>query len=137
MTSVIHRTTNTTNNMEDTFVVDIKPSSTETTSTETTSTETTPTIYKTRPVLTSVLTKRTYADAFGKDETNYDGYEDARYGQHISCDFFTTNYGHATYYPKKIEITTTSRNIQQTEADKTFISEEIKFYMENRNLFNV
>ena len=111
LTSVIH-TTNTTKNMEDTFILDIKPSSTETTPT--------PIIYKTRPVLTSVLTKQTYTYTFIKDKTNCDGYDKD-----------------TTYYPKKIEITITSRNIQQTEADKKFISEEIKFYMENRNLFNV
>jgi len=124
--------------MEDTFVIDIKPPLVETT----------PITHKTIPVLTSVLTKRTYANAFAVgDNTTYDGYDDARYGQHIAGNFFTDNYGHAVYYPQKIQtnipstnIPSTnipSTNIPQTEADKPFISEEMKFYIENRNLFNV
>lgn len=139
MSSVIHNTTNTENienientqfyTMEDTFVIDIKPSSTGTTPI---------THKKIHVALTSVLTKRRYADAFALvDNATYDGYDDARYGQHIAGDFFTTNYGHAVYYAQKIQINIPSINIPQTEADKPYISEEMKFYIENRNLFNV
>jgi len=46
-------------------------------------------------VITSVLTKRTYADAFGMR------HDDARYGQHITPNFFTTNCGHTVNYPPK------------------------------------
>lgn len=104
--------------------------------------ETIPIIQKKIHVLTSVLTKRTYATAFTLDDNAM--YDDARYGQHIADNFFTDNCGHAVYYPPKIQtnihIPSTnipSTNIPQTEADKPFISEEMKFYMENRNLFNV
>ena len=140
MSSVMHNTTNTGNtqiytmedNIEDTFVININPPLIETT----------PITQKTRTVLTSVLTKRTYATAFTLDDNAM--YDDARYGQHIADNFFTDNCGHAVYYPPKIQtnihIPSTnipSTNIPQTEADKHFISEEMKFYMENRNLFNV
>jgi hypothetical protein len=132
----MHNTTNTGNtqiytmedNIEDTFVININPPLIETT----------PITQKTRTVLTSVLTKRTYANAFAVgDNATYDGYDDARYGQHIAGNFFTNNYGHAVYYPQKIQTNIPSTNIPQTEADKPFISEEMKFYIENRNLFNV
>lgn len=39
----------------------------------------------------SILGKRTYSNSF-----NSDTYDDERYGQHISGDFFETNTGHIT-----------------------------------------
>jgi hypothetical protein len=113
----------------DDFVIDMKSSLIEPTPSN-------PTTGTTE--IKSVLAKRTYADAFFRpDQVNYDDFEDARYGQHIASDFFTTNYGHIVYYIKKIQLNIPSINIQRSETEKPIISEEMRFYMENKNLFNV
>jgi hypothetical protein len=41
----------------------------------------------------SVLSKRKFEDAFGVDN-----FDDERYGQHISSDFFVNSQGHNVYY---------------------------------------
>jgi hypothetical protein len=75
-------------------------------------------------VAVSILGKRTFSDSFEKDT-----FEDERYGQHISNDFFVANIGHL------------AKNNSKYEPIKRFselnILEWIEYYKKNRHLFNV
>ena len=81
--------------------------------------------------------KRKYSRAFSTD-TGTNNYDDARYGQHISDTFFTTNYGHGVYISDTARLMSTfaarTRGIIYTEREMT---EWREFYRANINLFNV
>lgn len=78
--------------------------------------------------------KRKYSRAFTSDN-----YDDARYGQHISDAFFTTNYGHGVYISDTARLMSTFA--ARTEGGVIYTQREMnewrEFYRANRNLFNV
>lgn len=78
--------------------------------------------------------KRKYSRAFSTNS-----YDDARYGQHISDAFFTTNYGHGVYISDTARLMSTfaartGGGVIYTERE---MNEWREFYRANRNLFNV
>ena len=80
----------------------------------------------------SILGKRKFNDAF-ENET----FDDTRYGQHITCDFFNRNIGHCVIQaeqslPKK---ETGSKTFTYQEEQE--ILEWCDYYRTNMNLFNV
>ncbi len=77
------------------------------------------------PVPVSTLGKRKFHDAF-ESET----FDDSRYGQHISSDFFDKNVGH-----NSIQISE-ERKIFTLSQEKEIL-EWCEYYLANKNLFNV
>ena len=80
---------------------------------------------KASPVPVSTLGKRKFHDAF-ESET----FDDSRYGQHISSDFFDKNVGH-----NSIQISE-ERKIFTLSQEKEIL-EWCEYYLANKNLFNV
>lgn len=78
--------------------------------------------------------KRKYSRAFAANN-----YEDARYGQHISDRFFTTNYGHGVYISDTARLMSTfaARTGGGVIYTQREMNEWREFYRANRNLFNV
>lgn len=78
--------------------------------------------------------KRKYSRAFATNS-----YEDARYGQHISDAFFTTNYGHGVYISDTARLMSTfaARTGGGVIYTQREMNEWREFYRANRNLFNV
>jgi len=78
--------------------------------------------------------KRKYSRAFSTNS-----YEDARYGQHISDTFFTTNYGHGVYISDTARLMSTfaARTGGGVIYTQREMNEWREFYRANRNLFNV
>lgn len=78
--------------------------------------------------------KRKYSRAFATNS-----YEDARYGQHISDTFFTTNYGHGVYISDTARLMSTfaARTGGGVIYTQREMNEWREFYRANRNLFNV
>ena len=78
--------------------------------------------------------KRKYSRAFASNN-----YDDARYGQHISDAFFTTNYGHGVYISDTARLMTTfaARTGGGVIYTQREMNEWREFYRANRNLFNV
>ena len=82
----------------------------------------------------SILGKRKFNDAFHEKT-----FDDSRYGQHISSDFFYKNIGHSVSQKQSSE-----KDIERKEVVKTFSYKEeqeildwCEYYRANRNLFNV
>lgn len=78
--------------------------------------------------------KRKYSRAFSTNS-----YDDARYGQHISDAFFTTNYGHGVYISDTARLMSTfaARTGGGVIYTQREMNEWREFYRANRNLFNV
>ena len=78
--------------------------------------------------------KRKYSRAFASNN-----YDDARYGQHISDAFFTTNYGHGVYISDTARLMSTfaARTGGGVIYTQREMNEWREFYRANRNLFNV
>ena len=78
--------------------------------------------------------KRKYSRAFSTNS-----YDDARYGQHISDTFFTTNYGHGVYISDTARLMSTfaARTGGGVIYTQREMNEWREFYRANRNLFNV
>ncbi len=86
--------------------------------------------------------KRKYSRAFATNSGANSGansYDDARYGQHISDAFFTTNYGHGVYISDTARLMSTfaARNGGGVIYTQREMNEWREFYRANRNLFNV
>ena len=105
------------------------------------------------PEIESVLGKRKYKNTF--EEATF---EDARYDQHISVNFFETNMGHTVIQQANISafqratdqvIEDFRRNFQtaipilrrERDSESKFDQEELlawcEYYLANKNLFNV
>ena len=84
--------------------------------------------------LDGVGSKRKYSRAFAANN-----YDDARYGQHISDAFFTTNYGHGVYISDTARLMSTfaARTGGGVIYTQREMNEWREFYRANRNLFNV
>ena len=88
--------------------------------------------------LDGVGSKRKYSRAFSTN-SGANNYDDARYGQHISDSFFTTNYGHGVYISDTARLMSTfaARNGGGVIYTQREMNEWREFYRANRNLFNV
>jgi len=82
--------------------------------------------------------KRKYSRAFSTN-SGANSYDDARYGQHISDAFFTTNYGHGVYISDTARLMSTfaARTGGAVIYTQREMNEWREFYRANRNLFNV
>lgn len=111
---------------------------------------------RSQQVAVSILGKRKYQDAFDDDT-----FDDVRYGQHISSNFFETNVGHCVTQKeseildwcehylanKNIKINpqhsttplTTSHKLPKsyTPEEQKEILDWCDYYLANKNLFNV
>lgn len=91
----------------------------------------------------SILSKRNFDDAFYLST-----YDDNRYGQHISDDFFKNNTGHDVLQEmnpmksneniKKDELNQErGKRDSETKYDPDELIQWCEYYLANRNLFNV
>lgn len=79
----------------------------------------------------SVLGKRKFGDSF-----NQSSYDDERYGQEISSDFFKTNMGHNVYqgfYTKTPSNTPINTPIYEKKFDETEILDWCYKYLSSKN----
>jgi hypothetical protein len=92
--------------------------------------------YKTNSTY-SILGKRKYDDAFGKNK-EVEGYDDQRYGQHIGATFFDTHYGHGVYVENyKVPTNTPVDKKNNFKDGEKEILEWCEYYLANRNFFKV